>query len=93
VRACHHCGLDLAGKRPNAWFCSDRCRLRAFRRRHASPEPRAENAYPDGARRGRLPLGAPLTRAELEAIPQAFRDRWVAAEIERAIGAVGERRA
>jgi hypothetical protein len=56
-------------------FCSAPCRKRAFRRRLAGL---AEDAYRQGAARGRVPLGT-LTHAE-------EREHWrqVAAEIARA---------
>jgi hypothetical protein len=41
-------------------FCNSACKMRAFRRRQAGL---AEDAFPDGAHRGRVPLGD-LTRAE-----------------------------
>jgi hypothetical protein len=43
-------------------FCTDRCRKRAFRRRRAGIP---EHAYPRGAARGHVALGA-LTRGELD---------------------------
>jgi hypothetical protein len=63
VRACEHCGGELATTRPNAFFCSGRCRSRASRRYRAKLP---ADAYPAGARRGRVPLGE-LTIAEHEA--------------------------
>lgn len=66
---CRHCGTAVGDR---SWFCSPRCRKRAFRRRRAGVP---ENAHPGTGRRGRVPLGEATAselawlaiRAELEA--------------------------
>jgi hypothetical protein len=63
VRACAHCGGELASTRRNAVFCSSRCRSRASRRYRAGLQ---ADAYSGGALRGRVALGE-QTRAEREA--------------------------
>jgi hypothetical protein len=89
---CAHCGSTFApalteelqaalarvgGIAPSAIqrFCTTRCRKRAFRRRRAGLP---ENAYPQGAARGRVPL-TELTQAQ-------ERERWqaIAAELHHA---------
>lgn len=95
---CAHCGAEIperitpemvdlavrmngtlpAPTRPRR-FCSDACRRRAWRRRQAGL---AEDAYPEGASRGHVPLGR-LTYAE-EA------EQWaaIAAELAQAAEAL-----
>lgn len=55
----------MSGRRSDAWFCSDACRKRAWRRRQARV---AEHAYADGGQRGRVPLGEPTRRERRERI-------------------------
>lgn len=69
---CLHCGGLLVSER--RWFCSTRCRMRAYRRRRAGV-PQTVDPGTAGARRGRaslrelreseieLTLGRPLPRA------------------------------
>jgi hypothetical protein len=59
--ACAHCQTPLkAGRRIDARYCDARCRSRALRRRRRGLP---VDAYPHGARRGRVPIGTP-TRLE-----------------------------
>jgi hypothetical protein len=67
-RRCRHCGHPLATTR--GWFCSTVCRKRAYRRRQRGV---AEDAYPSGARRGRVDL-ATETRRELRARLMSVRE-------------------
>jgi len=51
MAGCLHCHADLdSGRR---FYCSARCRTRAYRRRRAGLD---QHAFPGGARRGRVPL-------------------------------------
>jgi hypothetical protein len=70
---------NKGGGRPRR-FCGDRCRKAAARRRAAGL---AENALPDGGRRGRVALGE-RTRAEWRAYY-----RQVVAELEAAKAELG----
>lgn len=65
-RGCRHCGRELATSR--AWFCSSRCRKRAFRRRLRGVP---EDAFPAGAGRGRVRLDEPTRRERAAAIATA----------------------
>jgi hypothetical protein len=56
---CLVCGSELPSAR--AFYCSGRCRARAFRRRRAGLP---ADAYPEGASRGRVPLGRRTLREE-----------------------------
>lgn len=67
ARRCAHCGE--AGVR--RLYCSARCKKRAWRRQQAGV---AEDAFPDGGLRGRVPLGE-LTREERAAAVLAYLGR------------------
>ena len=58
-RWCQHCDRPFEAKRRHALFCSGACRSRASRRYRAGLD---ANAYPDGARRGRVALGEKTNR-------------------------------
>lgn len=67
-RRCSHCRAELTGRR--RVFCSSRCSKRAFRRRRAGVP---ESAYPEGALRGRVPMGEATAREyEAERLRVAF---------------------
>jgi hypothetical protein len=59
VMSCVHCGSSLSSTR--RIYCDGRCRQRAYRRRQGGV---SQQAYPNGAKRGRVPLGQ-HTRAEI----------------------------
>ena len=39
MKTCAYCGSLIKGKQKSAKYCSDICRLRAYRVRHGIPEP------------------------------------------------------
>lgn len=63
--ACLHCGSEVEGRR--VW-CSDRCKLRAYRRRKAGLP---QDAYRDGANQGTLSLAERKRRRDVIAIKTA----------------------